>query len=122
MYQVIWLRNLLEKLSYPQCEATLLHCDNNKTVNFTHDSHSHLCIKHIDIQAHFIRNQANNEIINVVRILGKENPVDVLTKVLSCILHKNILQMLSVVAGQRGCQTLSHLHCLNGKEGSDPLW
>ena len=40
-------------------------------------------MKHIDIRAHFIRNQVNEGIIDVVRISGKENPADVLTKALT---------------------------------------
>lgn len=44
--QIIWLRQLLEKLDYAQPAATPLFCDNNGTVSCTHDPHNHTRMKH----------------------------------------------------------------------------
>lgn len=100
--KVIWLRNLLLELGYPQPRVTLLYCDNSGTVDFAHDPHSHTRMKHIDICAHFIQNQVNNGVIDVVQVPGKENVADICTKSLPRILHKNALKMLGVDAGQGG--------------------
>lgn len=100
--EVMWLRNLLQELGYPQKDPTPLYCDNNGTVDFTHDPHGHTRMKHIDIRAHFIRNQVNKGLIDVIRISGKENPADVFTKPLARIMHKSALEMLGVDTGQGG--------------------
>lgn len=100
--EIKWLRNLLLELGYPQRSATTLHCDNNGTIDFTHDPHGHSRMKHIDLRAHYIRNQVNLGVIEVTRVSGKENPADVFTKALSRVLHKGALTMLGVDAGQGG--------------------
>ena len=92
----------VEIVQYPQTGPTILQCDNNGTVDFTHDPHGHTRMKHIDIRAHFIRNQVNSGTIDVIRISGKENPADVFTKSLARVLHANALRMLGVNAGQGG--------------------
>lgn len=100
--EILWLRNLFRELGYPQPTSSILYCDNNGTVDYTHDPHSHSRMKHIDIKAHFIRNQVNEGTMNVVRIPGTENIADVFTKPLSRVLHHNALRMLGVNAGQGG--------------------
>lgn len=98
----MWLRNLFFELGYPQQTASVLYCDNSGTVYFSHDPHGHSRMKHIDIKAHFIRNQVNEGTINVVRIPGTENLADVFTKPLSRVLHLKAMKMLGVATGHGG--------------------
>ena len=100
--QIIWMRQLLEELGFPQTEATLLFCDNNGTIACTHDPHGHTRMKHIDIRAHFIRDCVNNRTIDVLRVDSKENIADILTKPLARILHANGLRLLGLHPSQGG--------------------
>jgi Reverse transcriptase (RNA-dependent DNA polymerase) len=92
--QIIWLRLLFKELGFQQSQATLLHCDNQGTVACSHDPHSHSCIKHIDIRAHFIHDCINDSTINVVHIPGIKNPADLLTKPLKKTIHRKWLKCL----------------------------
>ncbi len=100
--QIIWMRQLLEELGFPQRDATLLFCDNNGTIACTHDPHGHTRMKHIDIRAHFIRDCVNNRTIDVVRVDGKENIADIMTKALPRVLHSRGLDMLGLHQSQGG--------------------
>lgn len=100
--QIIWMRQLLGELGFPQKEATVLFCDNNGTIACTHDPHQHTKMKHIDIRAHFIRDCVNNRTIDVIRVPGKENVADIMTKSLQRILHANGLKLLGLHPSQGG--------------------
>jgi hypothetical protein len=70
--QIIWLWSLFEELGFPQLNPTPLYCDNQGTVACTHDPQAHSRMKHIDIQAHFIRDSVNRRFIDVHHIPGAE--------------------------------------------------
>lgn len=95
-YQILWLRQLLMELGYPQHDPTCLFCDNNGTVVCTHDPHSHSRMKHIDIRSHFIRDCVNKRHIDVLRVSGKENLADIFTKPLARVLHINAVKLLGL--------------------------
>ena len=86
--QVLWLRSLFHELGYPQKQPTPLYCDNQGTVTCTHDPQSHSRMKHIDIQAHFIRDSVNRRLVDVHHIPGTQNPADLLTKPLKRVIHE----------------------------------
>ncbi len=94
--QIIWLRSLFEELMSPQSQLTPLYCDNQGTVMCTHDPQSHSRMKHIDIQAHFIRDSVNCRLINVHHIPGIENPANLLTKPLHYTTHQKWLVWISM--------------------------
>jgi hypothetical protein len=94
--QIIWLCSLFHKLSFPQKQPTTLYCDNQGTVSCTHDPQSHSQMKHIDIRAHFIRNTVNCRLIDVHHIPGTQNPTDLLTKPLACLIHTKWLIHLNM--------------------------
>lgn len=100
--EVMWLRNLLEELGFGQHDATEVYCDNNGAIASSHDPHGHTRMKHIDIRAHFIRDCVNKGYINVVRVDGKENAADILTKGLSKILQEKGIKLLGLHRGQGG--------------------
>jgi hypothetical protein len=100
--QIIWLRSLFYELGFPQDQPTILFCDNQGTVSCTHDPHSHLRMKHIDIRAHFIRDCVNKHLIDVHHIPGIDNPADLLTKPLNKIIHHKWLHSLRLDNDQGG--------------------
>jgi hypothetical protein len=79
-HQILWLHSLFQEIGFLQQHPTPLYCNNQGTVTCTHDPQSHSCMKHINIQAHFICNAMNNSFINIHHIPGTDNPVDLLIK------------------------------------------
>jgi hypothetical protein len=99
-HHVIWLQSLFSELGFPQTEPSELCCDNQGTVTCTHDPHSHSCMKHIDIRAHFIRDSVNRQIMRVNHIPRVENPADLLTKPLEKVIHAKWLQWIRLDTDQ----------------------
>lgn len=85
--EILWFRNLLAKLGFPQQSATTLFCDNQGTIACTHDPHTHSKMKHIAIREHFIRDCIAKRQIDVIYISNKENFADLFTKPL----HRTLL-------------------------------
>jgi hypothetical protein len=50
---VVYLRQLLSELSYPQHALTHIHEDNQTCISFTWDDAIHSHTKHIDVKYHF---------------------------------------------------------------------
>jgi hypothetical protein len=53
--EVVYLRQLLSELSYPQCTLTRIHEDNQTCISFTRDDTIHSHTKHINVKYHFTR-------------------------------------------------------------------
>lgn len=100
--EIIWLRQILTELGRLLDDPTTLRCDNNAAINYAHDPHNHTRMKHIDIRAHFIRTCVNRKTINIVRVDGKNNDADVLTKALGHIQHAKALELLNLYRVQGG--------------------
>ncbi len=99
---VLWFRNFLFELGYPQPSANTLFCDNTGTVSCTHDPHGHTRMKHIDIRAHFIRNCVNKKLIDVIHIPNYSNIADLFTKPLARAIHTRWVKLLRLDRGQGG--------------------
>lgn len=54
----------------------------------------HSKIKHINAKLHFIRDEIDSGAIQVVKIDSKDNPTDILTKLLSKNKFENCLNMM----------------------------
>ena len=94
---VLWFRNFLSEIGFPQSSALTLFCDNQGTISCTHDPHGHTRMKHIDIRAHFIQN-----CINVIHIPNYSNIADLFTKPLARVIHTRWVQLLRLNCGQGG--------------------
>ena len=84
-HEIVWLWSLFSEIGFPQDSATILFCDNKGTVTCTHNPHSHLQMKHINIRAHFICDCVNKCINDVHHIPGTENIADLLTVKTHCL-------------------------------------
>jgi hypothetical protein len=51
--EVVYLRQLLSELGYPQHILTHIHENNQTCISFTRDDTTHSCTKHIDVKYHF---------------------------------------------------------------------
>lgn len=96
--EAIWLDRLVMEMGLPQTCVNLYYdsqSDLHLAVNQVMDSR----VKHIDIRYHFIRQAVADKLLELVKIDGKLNPADALTKVIP----------LEVFL--RHCAKMQVLHC-----------
>ena len=52
--QALWMFNFLSKVDLPQHFPTIIRADNQLSINLAGSTKGHACVKHIDIQHHYI--------------------------------------------------------------------
>lgn len=75
-----------------------LHCDIKSALHLAANQVMNREVKHIYIRYHFIRQVVSNKMIELVKIDGKLNPADALTKVITLKIFR------------RNCATMQVLH------------
>jgi hypothetical protein len=106
--EILFLRNLLEHLGYPQQDPTVLKCDSQSAQAILHGEGVTNRTKHIDIRHHWLREQLTNNIIKVEYVASAANKADIMTKALGTERHHQLLNQLSLAPRQAmgGCQKL----------------
>jgi len=80
--EMIWLKNLLKELGKWQDESPLFR-DSQSVICLAKNPILHSRCKHIELKYHFIRNLINDGDLFLLKILGVENPVDMLIKIVT---------------------------------------
>ena len=78
--EAIWLDRLATEMGLPR-DIVNLHCDSQSALHLAINQVMDSSMKHIDIRYHFIRQHVFDKTIELVKIDGKLNPADGLTKV-----------------------------------------
>jgi hypothetical protein len=104
--QILWLRNLMLELGYPQNQPSPLFCDNQGTVQALHDPTQHSRMKHINIREHFIRDLVNSSLIDIIHVSNSENPADLFTKPLGRVLHQRWCHIIRLDVDQGGVSSI----------------
>lgn len=52
--ELIWLRKLVAELGFPVSTPFSMHCDNQETIHIASNLVFHKCMKHIEIDCHFV--------------------------------------------------------------------
>ena len=94
--EAIWLQGLLDDLGVGQKQVTVF-CDSQGTIHLAKNQVYHARTKHIDVMYHFVR-----EIIEECGVLFQmikidDNPVDMLTKVVTTIKFNHCLDLNNIV-------------------------
>ena len=79
--EAIWLSGLINDLGLHQ-DCVNLHCDSQSALHLAMNQVMDGRTKHIDVRYHFIREAIADGKIELVKIDGKLNPADSLTKVI----------------------------------------
>ena len=82
---ILWLRQLLMELGYPQLARTILLGDNQVCIAIASNDVFHSRTKHIDMRHHFIRDHVNDgkdAVIDLKWISTSEQQADIFTKAL----------------------------------------
>ncbi|GJT33289.1 ribonuclease H-like domain-containing protein [Tanacetum coccineum] len=92
--ETCWLRNLLRELDTPLSSATRVYCNIVSAVYLSCNPVQHQCIKHIEIDIHFVRDYAGE--VRVLHIPSRYQFADIFTKGLPSTLFEDFRISLNV--------------------------
>jgi hypothetical protein len=78
--ELIWLRELLKDLGFPQKQPSLLLVDNQSSIRLAKNPEMHSRTKHIDVRFHYVRELVQNEPIVIEYFHTKDQLADCSTK------------------------------------------
>ena len=93
--KALWLRGLIAELGIKQ-KTIEVHCDSSSAIYLSKNSTHHEKTKHIDIKLHFIINVISKGVISMVKVHTKDNPTDMLTKVVTTTKFKSCLDKVGL--------------------------
>ena len=91
---IMWLRQFLKELGYPQTTPTLVHEDNKSTITIISNGNDKGRTKHMDIRYHYVRELVQRKQITVTYCPSSQMTADMLTKPLDIktfLLHRTPL-------------------------------
>jgi len=95
MKEVIWLQGLFDDLGIDQ-DMLKINCDSMSAINLTKNQVYHAGTKHIDVRFYFVREIFDEGDFELVTIHTKDNPADMLTKVISGVKFTYCKKMLHI--------------------------
>ena len=75
-----WLQSISREIGFPINRPIPLCSDNQAAIFLTINPAVKHCLKHIDIQHHYIQEQYKSNVVEPFHIPGVDNPVDLFTK------------------------------------------
>ena len=94
--EVLWVKQLLKDLGLTHLGSTTIFCDNKSALAIAANPVHHEKTKHVEIDCHFIREQAVEGNINPTYVPTTEQVADVFTKILTVGQHQILLNKLGV--------------------------
>ena len=96
MCKLLWLKQLLREIGMKEEMPMKMYCDNKATINISHNPVHHDWTKHAEVDKHFIKGKVEDSTICMVYVPTNKQVVDVLTKALSRISFKQLIDKLSM--------------------------
>jgi len=96
MKEAIWLQGLLDDLGIDQ-DLLKINCDSISTIYLVKNQMYHVRTKHIDVRFHFVRDILDKGDIELPKIHTKENPADMLTKVVPGVKFAHCKELLHIL-------------------------
>ena len=94
--QAIGLQELLDDLEIDQHRLTI-NCDSMSVIYLVKNQVYHARIKHIDVMFHFVQKIFDEGDIELQKIHTKENPADMLTKVILRVKFAHCMELLYIL-------------------------
>ena len=91
---IVWLRNLLAELGFPQSSPSRLFEDNQACVAMVRN---HLVTgrnRHFCVKMAWLRQQVTNKVVTLLFVASRNNLADILTKILVNLLHQALAKGL----------------------------
>lgn len=98
--QAIWMRRILEEISYAQAGKMAMLCDNTSTIKLSKNSVMHGRSKHIRVRYHFLRDLAKEGVIELVYCSTEMQLANIMTKALKLASFQKIREALGMSVGE----------------------
>jgi transposase InsO family protein len=95
--EVVWMRRLLDDIGARQAGPTRLWCDNQGAIALVDNFEIKRRSKHIDVQHHYVREQAQLKVIDVKYVNTSDNLADLFTKALGLPKFRELCFNLNLV-------------------------
>lgn len=86
--ELLWIRLFQVVLSLPMTTPFPMLSDNKSSLTIANSASNSQRLKHIDIRYHFIREHLRSSLFSTTWIPTRSMTADILTKLLSTILHR----------------------------------
>lgn len=96
--EVVWVVNLLTELGVQDLKPVTLHCDNQSALHIAKNLVFHERTKHIEVDCHFTRDKVLEGLIQLTYLPTKSQLIDLLTKIITYVQHKELLSKLGMVS------------------------
>ncbi|GKC76017.1 uncharacterized mitochondrial protein-like protein [Tanacetum coccineum] len=96
-YELVWLRNLLGEIGFPQSKPMKMWCDNQAAIYIATNPVFHERTKHIEVDCYFTREKLDDGTIATPHIITKSQLADVLTKALPGTRINSICNKLGMI-------------------------
>jgi transposase InsO family protein len=106
--EIMWLRQLLEAIGFPQNEPTTLFADNNGAICLSEDPYFHARVKHIHVRHHYIREKVSEKHVKLQYVHTSNNVADIFTKALTLqpfAKHRSLLGVLPPSIQEEQCSS-----------------
>lgn len=97
---ILWFREILEELGYPQKGPTVIWEDNSACISYSKNNTAHDRSKHIDNRKYFVRDLVKNGECKLVHVSTDYQLADMLTKAQPeklFIAHRDIVDSLDII-------------------------
>ena len=94
--EAIWVKDLLGDLGVTQ-ENIAVFCDNQSAIFLAKNQTYHARTKHIDVKYHYVREIIDSSVMLLKKIDIKDNPSDMLTKVVSRVKFQHYLKLIQII-------------------------
>ena len=94
--EAIWLKGLLSDLGVIQ-ENIAVFCDNQSAIFLAKNLTYHARTKHIDVKYHYVREIIESSVVLLRKIDTKDNPSDMLMKVVSGVKFLHCLKLIQIL-------------------------
>lgn len=96
--EILWMRQLLNDLGYPQVPPTTLRSDNQAAIRLVRNPEFHRRTKHVDIKYHIIRDHFQQGHLALAYVSTVDNVADILTKPLPRDRFQRLLSILGLTS------------------------
>ncbi|KAF3652341.1 putative pentatricopeptide repeat-containing protein-like isoform X1 [Capsicum annuum] len=92
--EIVWIAGLFKELDMSLSLPVSLFCDSKAAIQIVANPVFYERTKHIDIDCHFIREKVQDGLVLIQYLSTKEQPADILTKGLGCLVFSSSLPHL----------------------------
>lgn len=78
--ELVWLKQILKDFDVVYTDSVFLFCDNDASIQIAVNPTCHECIKHVEVDCHFVRDKVVDKTISLTPIKSANQLADMFTK------------------------------------------